>query len=452
MTRIAYVLSTFPSLTETFILGEIQELRRRGIPLALFALRRASTSVQQPETRAMTAEVEYAAPVGSWHVLRSNLGWLLSRPARYLSALRLLVGETWRNPVHLAKSLYLFPQAVELADRMLAQQIGHIHAHWATYPTTVAVAISELTGLPFSFTAHAWDVSLIRTFLQEKTRRARFVLTCTAENQAALRTLLPEDQQRKVHLNYHGVAVERLADVTRHPSGSSPVVVACGALFERKGLAYLVRALGTLHRRGREFRCVIIGDGPQRRELETLAVAYGIDGLVSFTGALPQEDVIRHYAGSDVFVLPCIARSLRLIDSEAELSKSLEIWFEGQGRIIQDGIPNVLVEAMAMGLPVVSTPISGIPELIRDGQNGLLVPPRDAVQLADAIERLLLDSALRERLGKAATADVRERFDRARTVEALVDIFVRALAATPTQGHGRLVPARQAMANRGPSA
>ena len=444
MTRLAYVLATFPSLTETFILGEIQELRRRGVPLVLFALRRAADGIQQPETRGLVDEVEYAPSPLSWRAVRSNVASVVWRPAAYFRTLALLVRETWRNPVHLAKTLYIFPQAVAFADRMRALGVGHVHAHWATYPTTVAVAVSELTGLPFSFTAHAWDVSLIRTFLQEKTRLARFVLTCTAENQAALKALLPAPEQRKVHLNYHGVTLERFGQVTHRAQGRSPVIVTCGALFERKGLADLVRALGRLRRRGQPFDCVVIGDGPQRRQLEALVLSEGVHDAVTFTGALPQDKVIGHYAQSDLFVLPCVARSLRLFDSEAELSKSLEIWFEGRGRIIKDGIPNVLVEAMAMGLPVVSTRIAGIPELIREGQNGLLVDPNDPDGLADAIGRLLLDPALRERLGTTAAADVRNRFDRARSVEALADIFLSALAAAPPPRSGVLVAARQA--------
>lgn len=431
MKPVAYILASFPTLTETFVIGEIIELRQHGIPIALFALRESQSSIQQPETKALRAEVCYACCLHSSRLVRVNLVWAFQDPGRYFRAWWLVFRGSLRNPIHLLKTLVLFPKAVELADRVIRQGIGHVHAHWATYPTTVAMVISELTGLPYSFTAHAWDISLIRTLLPEKVRRACFVVTCTKENQVALRVMLPKREEHKIYLNYHGIPVERFAGVDRVASGDVPVITTCGALFERKGFADLVRACGILKRRGRRFRCFIIGEGPQRRQLETLVAAEGVGEEVTLLGALPQAEVIRHYTRSDLFVLPCLTRSLSVPDREADLVKALEAWFEGKGSVIKDGIPNVLVEAMAMGIPVVSTRISGIPELVQDGTNGLLVPPQQPARLAEVIECLLLDQDLRNRLGERGAADVRSSFDRKKNAAALAEIFIRNLGGSP---------------------
>lgn len=431
MKPVAYILASFPTLTETFVMGEIIELRQYGIPIALFALRESQSPVQQPEAQALRPEVCYACCLHSFRLVRVNVIWGCQDPVRYFRTWWLMFRGSLRNPIHLLKTLVLFLKAVELADRLVRQGIGHVHAHWATYPTTVAMVISELTGLSYSFTAHAWDISLIRTLLPEKVRRARFVVTCTRENQAALRAMLPKREEHKIYLNYHGIPVKRFASVDRVASGDVPVITACGALFERKGFADLVRACGILKRRGRRFRCFIIGEGPQRRQLERLVAAEGVGEEITLLGAVPQAEVIRHYARSDLFALPCLTRSLRVPDHEADLVKAIEAWFEGKGSIIKDGIPNVLVEAMAMGIPVVSTRISGIPELVQDGTNGFLVPPRQPVRLAQAIECLLLDPDLRKRLGEKGASDVRSGFDRKKNAMALAGIFLGNLGGAP---------------------
>lgn len=437
MKSVAYILASVPTLTETFIIGEISALREHGIPITLFALRASQSQVQQPEALALRREVRYVRALSHLRLVWVNVAWVFHDPGRYFRTWWLVVRGCLRNPIHLLKTLVLFPKAAELADRMVRQGIGHVHAHWATYPTTVAMVISELTGLAYSFTAHAWDISLIRTLLPEKVRRARFVVTCTRENQNALRAMIPEREGRKIYLNYHGISVNRFAGIDREGGGAVPVIMTCGALFERKGFADLVRACGILKRRGLSFRCVIIGEGPQRRTLEALVTSEGVGEEVTLAGALSQVEVIRQYARSDLFVLPCLVRSLNLPDHEADVVKALEAWFEGKTSLIKDGIPNVLVEAMAMGIPVVSTNISGIPELVENGKNGLLVRPRQPEQLAETIECLLVDPALRTRLGECGAAEVRRRFDRKKNASVLCEIFMRHLGkGTVPEGRG----------------
>lgn len=441
---VAYLLATFPTLTETFVVGEIVELRRQGIPIDVYALGRAAAPLASAEAQALAAETTFARAPWTPAVFGASARWALRRPGRYFGTLVRLLGAAWRNPVHLAKTLFLFAQAAELADRMRERGVGHVHAHWATYPTTVALVVSRLTGLPFSFTAHAWDVSLIRTLLDVKLRAARFVVTCTDENRQYLAGRLPAPERDKVHLNYHGIALERFPRrVADAPSGAL-TITACGTLFERKGLADLVRACAILAGRGHDFHCVVIGEGPQRPVLEALVRDLGLGERVRLTGALSQFEVIRWYERTDIFALPCLARRVRLRDPEADWLKSLEAWLE-RGTVIKDGIPNVLAEVMAMGIPVVSTALAGIPELIQHEENGLLVPPRDPARLAAALERLLTDGALRRRLGDTGAADVRTHFDRRENTQALVSIFTRALEASgpgaPARAGARPSPA-----------
>ena len=431
MKPVAYMLQMFPTLTETFIFGEITELRRRGLPLELFALSPLKEGwVCQPDAQQMASEVTYVAPLLSRAVLGANLRWLSRRPGRYFGTLGRLVAAAWRNPVHLAKSLYVFFKAAELAEHMTRRGIAHIHAHWATYPTTAALSVSGLTGIPFSFTAHAWDVDLIQTLLPEKLRLARFAVTCTAESQRKLQSMVPPESRRKVLLNYHGVMADKIAAVPRGVPADPPLIVTCGSLLRRKGFADLVQACGILKRAGRRFQCLIIGAGSQRNELALLIQREGVSDEVTLAGPLPQADVFRHYARSDIFTLPCKDAILSLRDPEAGFLKGLEAWFENNAGAVKDGIPNVLVEAMVMGLPVVSTAFSGIPELVEHGRNGLLVQPGNTAELADALDKLLSDPTLRKRLGEQAAVDARARFDRPTNTGILAEIFVTQLAAT----------------------
>lgn len=435
MKRLAYVLATFPTLTETFVVGEILELRRRGLALDLFALRATAKPVLAPEAEALRAETTYARALSHPRLLAANVMRLLSSPVRYLGTLGLCVRETWRNPVLLLKTLALFAKAVDLAAEMDRRGVEHLHAHWATYPTTVALAITGLTGRRYSFTAHAWDVSMMRTFLAEKVRRALFVVTCTAENQQTLAGLVPEPHRGKIRLNYHGVALAQFTEIERPPLRCPPHIVACGSLFERKGFADLIRACGRLRDRGVAFRCTIIGEGAQRPVLERLLDELALRDTVRLTGALSPTAVAREYRAADVFALPCLARTVGAFDPEADLLKGLEAWFEGRGAEIKDGIPNVLVEAMATGAAVVSTPIGGIPELVVDDVNGVLVSERAPEALAAALERLLTDPQRRRRLGARAAHDVRVRFDRGANVAQLADIFAAYLDTAPAVCH-----------------
>jgi glycosyltransferase involved in cell wall biosynthesis len=302
----------------------------------------------------------------------------------------------WRSPAFLLKNLVFFPKAVWLADWVLANGVTHVHGGWATYPASVAFAVSEIAGVPFSFSGHAHDIYLDATHLAEKVRRAAFVTTCTEANKAYLRRIAPGVPDDRVAVVHHGI---RLAAFASAPRPEKPLhVLSVGTLQAHKGFAYLVDALARLRDRGIDLRCTIVGGGPLEADLRARAARSGLDGGLEMTGALAQDEVLRRYASASVFVL---------------MAQPEWHW----------GIPNVLIEALAAGNAVVTTRFGSVEELVRDGETGILVPPKDPEALAGALERLAADPALRSRLAEAGRAIVVREFDLDRSADAYVRRF-----------------------------
>ncbi|MDQ4038802.1 MAG: glycosyltransferase family 4 protein [Actinomycetota bacterium] len=417
---VGYVLKGYPRLSELFIASEIWRLEQLGRTLALFVLKPADEQVSHPVVGRIAARPAYlpattplsGQPLLPW--LRHNLGpfrpALLRiarrhpvRLARAVAAAAAQSGRArkgWRPRTIYVKELL---QAVEVADRISqADGIYHLHAHFAHGTTTVTWLASMLTGLPFSFTGHAKDIyreSLNPAgLLARKMRAAAFVVTCTATNRDHLRALAPDAD---VRLIYHGLNADfarLLAEVPPRdtstidlsPSCGPLRIVSVGRLVAKKGFGVLVDAVAVLHERGQDVELVIVGeDGEDAASVRAQVAAHKLSDVVSLLGPLSQRDICMIYRRCDVFALAC------RIEANGD----------------RDGIPNVLVEAMAAGLPVVSTAVSGIPELVRDGHNGLLVAPDDPVALADALLRLAKDPQLRACLARAGAVTVSERFD-----------------------------------------
>jgi glycosyltransferase involved in cell wall biosynthesis len=431
---IAFLFPAFPNLHQTFVLWEVLALRERGIDIALYSINRPMTRTQQPEAEALQGQVTYLPPAYAPAALAANFAMLVTTPGRYLGAYAKLVrawwqdraaGREWHRPriaadaperertameyvrgkfnrspfLFLLKSLWLVPTAVWLGRNLQARGIGRLHAHWASYSTTVALVVHWLFDIPFSFTAHAYDIYVVPRLLGVKLREAAFAVTCAQVNATFLRGLGGPAVADRVLVNYHGVNLERFRPRTAAPRGELPCVVTCGRLEPYKGHHVLLRAIAGL---ARPVRCILIGEGPQRRRLEQLARELGIAERVEFTGPLPQQRLIETYARADLFVLASVV-------------------LERSGK--RDVIPNVLAEAMAMQVPVVATQVSGIAELVSDGVSGRLVAPNDATALAAVIDELLADEPQRRRLAAAGVERVRREFDREVNIEALADLF-----------------------------
>lgn len=431
---IAFLFPDFPVLHQTFVLGEVLALRALGMPLVLYSLRRPCPRQQQPEAEVLIPEVRYL-PMLSAAILVSNLRVATSTPGRYLRTFGRLVSawwedrhvkklwsdrtaapeaaermltprERWRaffnvNPwMYLLRSLALVPAAVQLGQELRRAGIDHVHAHWATYPTTVALIAHWLFGIRFSFTAHAYDIYLAPQLLSAKLRAARHAVTCARVNASYLEKIGGPDSGSHITVSYHGVDLQRFAPVGPQPSISGPpCIVTCGRLQIYKGHHVLLRAFAQLEP---PARCIVIGDGPQRANLERLAATLGIADRVQFTGPLPQSEVARYLSQATVFALASI-----VVTSYGK----------------RDVIPNVLAEAMAMGVPVVASDISGIGELIRDGESGRLVPPNDDRTLARVLAELIADPQKRRHLARGGYCRVRSDFDRQKNVRTLAALL-----------------------------
>jgi glycosyltransferase involved in cell wall biosynthesis len=425
---VAYVMNGYPRLSETFITHEIVQLERAGMPLRLFSVKREREDKVHPVVAEVRAPLTYlpdastlsGTTLARW--LARNLPLFLAanatvarrHPLRYARTLAAALAMGWRyrprdgsqlRGLRLRKVFVKeFLQAGAIAAELLrAGDVGHLHGHFCHGVATITWFVSRLTGIPFSFTAHAKDIYQADLnpgdLLERKLAAARFVATCTCANASVLRAR--HARPHEVHAIYHGLDTDYFSPQPGAGAGT-PILLAVGRLVKKKGFDHLVEACAVLERGGVKFQCVIVGErGDAHGGICAQIAALGLGGRVHLRGAVTQDELREMYRLARVFVLPC------------------QITADGD----RDGFPNVLAEAMAMGIPVVTTAISGIPEMIDDGVHGLLVPSGDSQALAGALRRVLGDAALRTRLAQAGRARICERFDSRRTTLALRDLF-----------------------------
>ncbi len=418
---IGYLLKTYPKLSETFILNEIAELEKSGMPLHLFSLRMpafgdkvhdAVTGVQAKVTYVrrwlrltgfggfLAAGVN-ADPLDATFLVVEHAKLFARNPVRYISTLWFYV----RLPDR--KRLRDFLQAGALARALHVRKIRHLHAHFANVPTSVAELVRGFSGISFSFTAHAKDIYLTdRRELSRKMRAAAFVVTCTGYNREYLEAIGAGGSP--IHLAYHGIDLSRFRAVRTAPRPENPPrLLSVGRFCEKKGFSYLIKACRALKDRGCAFSCAIVGWGPMRDQMERQIAELDLANEVALLPGMTQDRLVDMYGRASVFVLPCI-----LTD-------------DGD----RDGIPNVLIEAMAMRVPVVSTYVSGIPELVDHMNNGLLVPEKNEAALADALELLLSRPELRARFGENGREKVASQFTLERNVGQIRELLLTAAGA-----------------------
>jgi glycosyltransferase involved in cell wall biosynthesis len=400
MKQIGYIIRSYPRLSQTFIVNEIQALEQLGLRLHLFPMTNPHEPIVQAQVGTVRAPVDYLEAATEWDtatMLGQHLRAALTSPIRYARALRYVLQRSDLDRDYHASSRYAcFTQAVYLAhllrrEQQAGQPITHMHAHFAHDPTLIALLVKMLTGIPFSFTTHARDlVQIGQRALIERIEQASVVVTCSDVNMEYVNEHVPAPLRDKIRLIHHGVNLEGFQPVPREGNTAAPpLILSVGRLVEKKGFPDLVRACARLKQSGQRFRCEIYGEGPLSGELIKLIDSLGLAAEVTLAGACSQRELIPVFQQADVFALAPFVTA------------------DGD----RDGIPNVLVEAMACGLPVVSTDVAGIPELVRHGQNGLLVAPHDDEGLAAALATLLDDLEQRRRLGAEARRTVIEGFD-----------------------------------------
>lgn len=393
-------MSRFPKISETFILYEILELRKLGLDVEIFPLVHHREPVKHLEAEALAQHTHYHHLL-SWAVLAAQFFWLRRQPIAYLGAWwGAIRGNLW-SPRFLSRAFAVVPLAASFARQMQALGVTHVHAHWATHPTLAAYVIRQLTGLPYSFTAHSHDIQANRTMLAEKIRRARFVVTISEHNRNFIGALYGPTAAGKVTVVHCGIDPE-VFQPRQDRKPNATLTIACVARLEEiKGHPYLIEACAYLKDRGIPFHCWLIGDGLTRPQLNAQIAHLKLENHVSLLGSQPQHQVRELLAGADVIVLPSITH---------------------KGR--KEGIPVSLMEALAMELPAVSTAGSAIPELIEDGIAGLIVPERDARALAEALIKIYTQPEQSRQFGKAGREKVLREFNLHRNARMLSELFL----------------------------
>ncbi|HEV8308268.1 MAG TPA: glycosyltransferase [Methylomirabilota bacterium] len=385
------VVKGYPRVSETFVAQELAALERRGFALAIVSLRRPYDRITQPVHAEVRAPVLYLPEYlieDPRRVLRGHLQAFRRAPGRYLRSLRLWLSDLARDPT--PNRGRRFGQAGVLAAE-LWPEARHMHVHFLHTPASVARYAAAMAGLTYSLSAHAKDIWTRPAWeLRAKLAGARFCVTCTAENREYLRRLMP---QARVDLVYHGLDRAFFAPPATFGSprdgrdANDPVrLLAVGRLQPKKGFDLVLRALARLP--GHAV-LTLVGYGPAESSLRSLTSALGLEARVRWLGQLDHPAVRALYRTSDLFVLaPRVAA-------------------DGD----RDGLPNVVVEALSQGLPVVATRAAAVGEIVEDGLNGVLVPPEDPAALASALARLAADPATRRRLGAAGIRRVAEGWD-----------------------------------------
>jgi colanic acid/amylovoran biosynthesis glycosyltransferase len=418
--RIGYVVKRFPRLSETFILNELIELEKRvEAPVELYALAEAGDAVRHAALAQLRARVSYLPGDDAVRTLSLRTGCFAGE--RFADRPLRKIGRGLADPLFPGKTAneakLLMLQAAALAGASWASGVRHLHAHFATDAATVAMLASRLSGVPYSFTAHAKDIFHIYTdrdadaeFLAEKIAGARFVVTVSRYNQRYLQELVGPRHAGKIRHIYNGIDLDKLA-----PSGAArerAVILGVGRLVEKKGFDDLIGACRLLASRGVPFRCMIVGDGPKRDALARAIEHLGLKDRVALVPPMAHEALLDAMAQASVLAAPC------------KVSASGD----------RDGLPTVLLEALATGLPAVSTSVAGIPEIIDSGTSGLLVQPSDPEALAEALATILTDPRLQSRLARAGRIKAERDFDITRNVAALHALMTQSLAESAASG------------------
>jgi colanic acid/amylovoran biosynthesis glycosyltransferase len=389
--RLGYLFERFPAFSQTFCYREVAELLRQGAKIDIYSLRRPTGEPPQDWNEDAIRRVDY---LPEEKPLVEEVTRLLQK--RKLPHVREVI-ESWGRKTDFLR----LQQAVYVGLRLQDSGIRHVHAHFAGMAARTAYWIEKFFGAGFSFTAHANDIFAPREFeigLDKLVNNSRLVVTETDYAADFLRKRFPGCSDR-IHRVYNGLDLAEFqrADFSTEP----PTIVSVGRLIEKKGFVYLVEACRLLKERGRSFRCEIIGGGPLESELRLKIEQTDLNGQVELLGPKPQRDVVRDLAKATVFALPSV------IDAEGGM----------------DNLPSVILEGMAAGLPVIATPVGGIPEIVVEGSTGFLVPTKDPRSLAEAVEKLIVDLPLARRLGENGYRRAQELFAIEKSVAALLRLF-----------------------------
>lgn len=393
--HIGYVVKRYPRYSETFIVNEILAHEQAGLQLDIFALRPPSDTHFQPAIARVKAPVTYLADKGKMGEFWSTL----QKACKLIPDCQALI------PVEENVDSGMIYQALQLAIEIKKRGILHLHAHFGTIATAVARVAAKLTGITYSFTAHAKDIfheSVSEEGFKLLLRDAAATITVSDYNVAYLQDTYEKDAHRVTRI-YNGLELDRFP--FELPTARPPRIVAVGRLVEKKGFDVLIDACSLLVQRGISFDCQIIGGGDLEESLRAQISDLDVNHYVSLTGPRPQSEIVALLQQASVFAAPCV------------------IGNDGN----RDGLPTVLLESMALGTPCISTDVTGIPEILLDHETGLLISQNDAKALADAIERLLNNDDLRIKLARNARRLIEQQFDIHNNAVKIRELFMKSL-------------------------
>jgi glycosyltransferase involved in cell wall biosynthesis len=393
--RLGYLYSRYPVLSQTFCDAEMLALERLGFELEIGSVYPPLTSLRHEHIAGLRAPIHYAPPQEVLKILQTNAKTDGKWPGD-------LVERHERKYGPAAKAEQRARNALYFADHFKRRGVDHVHVHFANRAAHTAVFLKEISGIPFSITAHGQDFMKDLgndDLLREICAAAEFVAAETDYSRHLLRQRCPDS---RIHRVYNGMDLQRFpAQHYETPGNTVPRIISIGRLVAFKGFEYLIDACAELARRGLNFTCEIIGDGPLRGDLEARIRKLNLSGRIHLLGSLSQGAVLEKLRSADIFALASVT--------------------DTQGA--SDVFPTVIIEAMAAARPVVSTRLAGIPESVVDGETGLLVPPQDTTALAEALSRLVEDAKLRLHYGRAGRARIEEHFRIEHTVAPLIELF-----------------------------
>lgn len=399
---VAYMVLRFPLVTETFVLRELNAVADRvAAPIELFALRPGRGGPVHPMANRWLPVAQIASPArGCLELLRLAV----ARPRVVARVIRDVLFDYAPDPRALVNGLAVVVLAASFVPAIRRRHVTHIHAHFATQPAEAAWVLAAFAGVTYSITAHAYDLFMDTRGLDRRIRGARFVACISEYNRRFLEARgTPGVEYPLVHC---AVPTRELWRPPHAPSPDATRLIMVSSFQPKKGHAVLVEALASSAAL-RSVRLDLVGTGPLEPAMRSLVLAAGLEDRVTFHGDQPEDAVRRMVAGSDALVQPSV------VAPDGDM----------------DGIPNTLIEAMALGIPVVTTSLSGIPELVIDGKTGVVVRPGDPAALATGLQKLIEDPAAARRRAAAGLAKVSAEFDIADSAAVMASLLERALSA-----------------------
>jgi colanic acid/amylovoran biosynthesis glycosyltransferase len=393
--RLVYVVSQYPSLTETFVAREMEELVQLGNEIIICPLR-PPVKTKGPSGLTVSGAQVLRSPLTPWDWLAAQT-WLLWRdPAAWRACWRdVLLGT--RNVPQFHHLLYILLVTTWLARDLQNREVDHIRGHFLHSEAISSMWLSRMLGISYSLTVHTVSLYYPYEFIIKPAQKSKFLIADTSE----VYDFLERIRKNELYLIRNGISLAELPfKESNCPTSELPTVLGIGTLIEKKGFDVLLHACSILHQQGVSFICRIVGDGEERPHLEDMIRELGLEQMVQMPGSLPFEKLIKEYATASIFVVP---------------SKD--------SRKGSDGLPTVLIESMALGVPVVATRKAGIPDLVKDGETGLIAEPNAPVSLAECLQRLLMDQEMQKQFSIAGRRLVEKKFDIRKSILRLVQLI-----------------------------